>query len=103
MIFHLLTELPPRVSRQLDHQASDLTSEERRILQQQIRKNSQVIAEYIDRLDLLVNKERYPRRAAFVMRLRRRLELLMEENDTFRGVLWKHYQSQEMKSEFSFI
>ena len=94
MIFHFLTELPEKVSRQLNHESQDLTSEERRILKAQISKNSRVIADYIERLDLLVNKERYPRNAAFIQKIRVRLDLLMEENDTFRGVLWKQYQME---------
>ncbi len=91
MIFHLGFELPEPVDTTLDHETSDLTGEEIRILKQQIRKNTLVIDGYVDRLDLLVNKERYPHRAVFIEKIRRRLFLLMEENNTFRKVLWKHY------------
>ena len=94
MTFHLSYELPsqpePAV---LDATIPDLTPEEVRILKKQIRGNTRAVEEYVMRLDLLVNKERYPRGAIFIEKIRRRLELLMEENDTFRKVLWKHYQT----------
>jgi len=91
-MFHLRTEIPEVFSKELDHESTALTPEEDRILKDQIRKNSQLIGEVIARLDLLVNKERYPAGAIFIHKIRRRLELLMEENDTFRKVLWKNYQ-----------
>ena len=96
MIFHLGFELPEPVSTVLDHESGDLTVEEIRILKVQIRKNSRVVDGYVDRLDLLTNKERYPRRAVFIEKIRRRLFLLMEENDTFRLVLWKHFQKEKL-------
>ncbi len=96
MTFHLGYELPEPVSTALDHESQDLTTEEIKILKRQIRKNTFLIDDYVDRLDLFVNKERYPRGAAFIQKIRRRLELLMEENDTFRQVLWKHFQRQEL-------
>ena len=99
MIFHLSYELPSPVSTALDSSVPDLTTEEIRILKQQIRKNADFIDQYVSRLDLLVNKERYPHRAVFIEKIRRRLELLMEENDTFRKVLWKHYQGREVLSQ----
>ena len=92
MIFHLGFELPERVSTALDHESEDLTSEEIRILKVQIRKNTRAVDQTVTRLDLFVNQERYPRCAVFIQKIRRRLELMMEENDTFRKVLWKHYQ-----------
>jgi len=91
MIFHLGCELPEPVDTRLDHLSDVLTPEEVRILKSQIRKNSIVVDEYVAKLDLFVNKERYPKRAIFIAKIRRRLELLMEENDTFRKVLWRHY------------
>lgn len=94
MILHLGFELPEPSSSALDHTTSALTQEEARILKRQIRQNSALIHEHIDRLDLLVNKERYPHKAIFLEKIRRRLELLMEENDTFRKVLWKHFQAE---------
>lgn len=96
MIFHLGFELPAPVSTALDSESPALTSEEMRILKQQIRKNAVLIDDYVDRLDLFVNKEKYPRRAVFIQKMRRRLELLMEENDTFRQVLWTHFQREDL-------
>ena len=93
MIFHLSFELPRQEPAVLDAGNPDLTSEEVRILKRQIRSNTRLVEEYVMRLDLFVNKERYPRGAVFIVKIRRRLELLMEENDTFRKVLWKHYQT----------
>ena len=93
MTFHLSFELPKQEPAVLDAYAPDLTPEELRILKRQIRSNARLVEEYVMRLDLLVNKERYPRGAIFLEKIRRRLELLMEENDTFRKVLWKHYQA----------
>ena len=98
MMFHLGFELPIPVSTALDHEKSDLTPEEIKILRRQIQQNSRFIGEYVTRLDLLVNKERYPRRAVFIEKMRRRLELLMEENDTFRKTLWKHYLQREAQA-----
>ena len=96
MIFHFGFELPEPVSAALDDDSPDLTREEFRILRIQVRKNAVVVDDYVARLDLLINKEKYPRAAVFIRKIRRRLELLMEENDTFRGVLWRHYQRQEI-------
>ena len=96
MMFHMGFDLPVPVSTALNHEVSDLTQEEIRIVKSQIRKNANLIDQYVDRLELFVLKERYPSRAIFIQKIRRRLELLMEENDTFRKVLWKHYQTQDM-------
>lgn len=96
MIFHFGFELPVPASTQLNHEVLDLTQEEIRILKEQIRRNSLLINDFVSKLELFVNKERYPSRAVFIQKIRRRLELLMEENDTFRQVLWKHYQKEEM-------
>ncbi len=95
MIFHFGCELPVPPSTALNHEISDLTQEEIRILKRQIRLNSELIFQYVQRLELLIHKERYPSGAVFIQKIRRRLELLMEENDTFRQVLWKHYQKEE--------
>ena len=84
---------PPEV---LDHESHDLTSAEIKILKKQILSNTVSINEYVDRLELFILKERYPYRAVFIEKIRRRLELLMEENDTFRKVLWKHYLKEEV-------
>lgn len=97
MIFHLGFELPePAATNVFKHDSSDLTKGEIKILKEQIRKNAVVMDDFVDRLDLLVNKERYPGHAVFIEKIRRRLYLLMDENDTFRKVLWKHYQKQEI-------
>lgn len=101
MIFHFGFELPVKVSTELNHESQDLTAEENRILRKQIRQNSVLIDQYVDRLELFVNKEKYPPKAVFIQKIRRRLELLMEENDTFRSVLWRHYQKQELMKESS--
>jgi len=95
MIFHLGYELPEKQSEHLDHESPDLTPKEVRILKEQIRKNSQLIDTYISRLDLFVNKEKYPPQAEFLKKIRTRLELLIEENDTFRKVHWKHAAREE--------
>jgi hypothetical protein len=99
MIFHLGFELPESAPKDLDHESPYLTCEEVKILKRQIRANARLVNEYIERLDLLVCKERYPHQAVFIQQIRRRLELLMEENDTFRAVLWKHFQTLEIKGE----
>ena len=99
MIFHLGFELPEPVSKELDSESQALTREEIRILKSQIRSNTVLINEFVDRLELFVNKERYPQRAVFLEKIRRRLELLMEENDTFRNVLWQHMQRESWGPE----
>ena len=96
MIFHLGFELPKKETVVLDPASTELTTGEAAILKKQIRKNSTLIDVYVGRLDLLVNTEGYPRRAAFIHKIRRRLELLMEENDTFRKVYWKYFQSRDI-------
>ncbi len=98
MIFHLGFELPEPESHVLDHESLRLTREEIKILKSQIRKNTCVIDDYVGRLDLFLNKERYPKRAVFIEKIRRRLYLLMDENNTFRKVLWKHYEKEKLLS-----
>lgn len=92
MIFHLGFELPKKENRQLDHESCELTPEEVRILKRQIRSNGAAITELVNRLDLLVNKEKYPHREDFINKIREKLEVLMDENDTFRRVLQSHYR-----------
>ena len=94
MIFHLGFELPEKVSPELDHESPDLTPEEIKILKKQIRANSVLVDDFVSRIELFIHKERYPCQAVFVQKLRRRLELMMAENDTFRKVLWKHFQAE---------
>ena len=93
MIFHMGHDLPVKEARTLDCEAQAFTSEETRIIKRQIRKNMAVIDEHIRRIDLFVNHERHTSRAGLVEKLYERLEVLMEENDTFRKVLWKQYQN----------
>ena len=90
MILHLGFELPQKESPYLDADSEQLTSEEVRIIKRQIRSNSGVIHHMLLRMDLLVNREKYPHRADFIERIRQRLFILMEENDTFRKVLGRH-------------
>lgn len=66
------------------------------IIHEQIRKNSAVINDHVARIDLFVNMEGHSRRTQFVVRLRKRMFLLMDENDTFRRVLWKHLQAENL-------
>lgn len=72
-----------------------LTEREVALLQKQIRFNSVLIDYYIETIDLLVNKERCPKDANTLLRLRKRLEIAVAESDTFRKVLWKHVQRAE--------
>jgi hypothetical protein len=97
VIFHLGTDIPVKKKEVLDHENPNLTDAEVNIISSQIRKNSTLINLYLVRLDLLVNKEKYPPQANFLTKIREKLDLLMDENDTFRDVLWKHYQSISFK------
>ncbi len=90
MILHFGYEIPAPEVKDLDCDAQELTPEEVKILKRQILRNKAVIDDYFRRIDLFVNQERYPQGEAFVEKLRKRLFLLMEENDTFRKTLWKH-------------
>lgn len=103
MAFHLGFELPLRARRSpgagaaaggLDPGTARLTPDETRIIKKQIRKNAEIINTYIERLDLFVNREKYPRGESFVQKIRERMFLLMEENDTFRRLLWRHLQGE---------
>lgn len=91
MILHFGYEIPAQEDRELDCDSQSLTPEEVRIVKNQILKNKIVIDQYLRRIDLFVNQEQCPQREALVAKLRRRLFLLMEENDTFRKTLWKHW------------
>ena len=95
MILHLGYELPVKEERTLDSASPVFTSEETRIIKSQIRKNMKLIDDHVRRIDLFVNHEHHPERGGFVEKLRDRLFLLMEENDTFREVLWKQCQSAD--------
>lgn len=73
-----------------------LTPQEEKIIFSQIRKNTQVIDDYIARLDLIINKEGHEKHEEFVNQIRARLDILMQENDTFRQVYWHHFQLAEL-------
>ena len=93
MILHMGHEIPEKEVRTLDAESLSFTPEEMRILKAQIRKNNAMINEHIRRIDLFVNHESHASREVLVKQLQERLFLLMEENDTFRTVLWKQYQN----------
>lgn len=99
MIFHLGYELPEARPQHLNHEAPELTPKEASIIKEQIRKNSRVIDDFVARLELFVNKEKYPPSAPFIHKIRDRLELLMAENDTFRKVLWNHFRQEEIRKK----
>ena len=93
MILHVGHELPVKEERVLDCESPAFTSEETRIIKSQIRKNMAVIDHHIRRIDLFVNHERHASRAGLIEQLHERLWVLIEENDTFREVLWKQCQN----------
>ena len=76
-----------------------LTQRQVRLLQKQVRHNSIAIDRYIEVIDLLANKERCPKDANTLVRLRNWFSVAIAENDTFRKVLWRH--AQQMESRFS--
>ncbi len=98
MVFHLGFELPVlSQAPALDAESGVLTPRETEILRCQIRKNTEVIDSYVGRIDLFVNREKYPKGEGFIQKIRRRMFLLMEENDTFRRVLWRHLQWETLR------
>lgn len=101
MLFHLAFERVRKSDLSFNDQSRLLTAAELMIIRRQIRSNAAVIDEYVDKINLFVNLEKYPHREPFVERLRQRMFLLMEENDTFRNVLWNHYQAEEIVKPFS--
>ena len=72
--------------------SSFLTEQEINLLKKQIRFNSECIDRYIYVIDLLVNKEKCPKDANTLASLRKRLQIAIDESDTFRKVLWRHEQ-----------
>lgn len=96
MVFHLGFELP--APPKMEENTEELTPTEVQILKEQIRKNAEVINSYVKRIDLFVNRERYPGEELFIQRIRERMFLLMEENDTFRRLLWRHLQGEVIKT-----
>jgi hypothetical protein len=93
MTLHLVYELPKPVKRELKENIPQLTEEEQRIITTQIRRNSAVIHGLIKKIDLYMNLEKVPEQEVFILEIRAKLALLMQENDTFRKVLWKHFQT----------
>ncbi len=67
-----------------------LTDKEIALLSRQIRYNSQAIDRFIRVIDLLVNKEKCPKDANTLLALRVRMSVAINENDTFRKVIWRH-------------
>lgn len=96
MAFHLGFELPKPQT--IEPEEELLTPFEVEIIQKQIRKNSLVVDSYIERIHLFVNRERYPKNEVFVQKIRARMFLLMEENDTFRRLLWRHFQGRAVRT-----
>ena len=96
MIFHLSYEVPKKTALTFDDSTKLLSGAELVIIKEQIRKNTVVIDEYVAKLHLFVNQEKYPHREPFVEKIRQRMFLLMDENDTFRKVLWDHYQAEDL-------
>ena len=72
-----------------------LTEREETILRRQIRRNSRVIDSLVEKIDLLANRERCPKDANTLLRLRKQLSIEVEENDNFRKVLWRHLKAKE--------
>ena len=72
-----------------------LTARQEQIIRRQIRRNSQTIDWLIDKIDLVVNKERHPKDSNVLARFRKRLSISIEENDNFRTVLWSHLQAAQ--------
>ncbi len=103
MIFHLAYERVRKPELSFDEDSKLLTETELDIIKKQIRKNALVIDEYVEKIHLLVNLEKYPPSETFIHRLRERMFLLMEENDTFRKVLWSHYQAEDAHQAFGFV
>lgn len=97
MAFHLGFELPVPLPCVLDADSETLTPYELEIIRGQIRKNSEVIGSYVKRIDLFVNQEKYPGHESFIQKIRERMFLLMEENDTFRRLLWRHLQTESVR------
>lgn len=96
MMLHIGYEIPLSQGKQMNAESTRFTPEEVRIIKDQIRKNAAQIDCHIKRIDLFVNHEHCQERESFVKKLRQRLFILMEENDTFRNVLWKHFQQESI-------
>jgi hypothetical protein len=97
VLFHLCYETKPKRDLSFDPESRLLNPTEAAIVRTQIRKNAEVIDSYVEKIHLFVNLEKYPAKEMFVERLRKRMFLLMDENDTFRKVLWAHYQAEALE------
>ena len=96
MILHMGHELPVKEEKALACESAAFTSEEMRIIKRQIRRNMAVIDDHIRRIDLFVNHECHVSRTTLIEQLRERLGVLMEENDTFRTVLWNQFKQENL-------
>ena len=68
------------------------------MIRTQIRRNSALIDGYVRAVELLVNKEKCPVDTNTLLELRKRLSISIEENDTFRRVLWRQIELREVVS-----
>jgi len=98
---NVMSDLPNKLSKKVFDEGKLLTAPEQQIIREQIRKNSLVIGDYVDRLDLIVNQEGHQAGERFVMKIRERLYLLMAENDTFRRVYWEHFRLDSIREEIT--
>jgi len=96
MIFYIACDIPEPKPKALNAASEHLTTEEGRILKEQISKNRVMIDHYLKRIDLFVNQEKYPHGEKFIEKLRQKMFLLMEESDTFRKVLWRYFQQESI-------
>lgn len=94
MPFHLSYEVIRKPPLSFEETGRLLNETELGIIKTQIRRNALVIDEYIKKIHLFVNEEKYPQGEPFIENLRSQMSLLMEENDTFRKVLWNHCQAE---------
>ncbi|PIQ85089.1 MAG: hypothetical protein COV74_10860 [Candidatus Omnitrophica bacterium CG11_big_fil_rev_8_21_14_0_20_45_26] len=78
----------------IDPATHQLSPRQEQLIKTQIRKNSKVIDFLIERIDLLINREKCPKDANTLLMFRKRLNIAMAENDTFRHVLWLHQHHQ---------
>jgi hypothetical protein len=72
-----------------------LTDSDVRLLRHHVRLNSISIDRTIKTIDLLINKERCPQDANTLLHLRKKFDVAVSENDTFRKVIWKHLKMVE--------
>ena len=78
--------------------ASLLTNEQVEILEDQIQKNKLRIGEQVSFIDRLVNIEGYSKNHPKVEVIRVYMQILMDENNTFRQNLWCHWLTLETTS-----